>query len=295
MSITLKQLRIFLAVAHSQNLTTAARKLYLSKPAISMALKNLEDQLGHPLFDRLSGRLKINANGKQLQPLADELLSRSETLEQLFTGESLQGELKIGASRTIGSYLLPELLAGFRRQTGHHQQEVWINNSREICQQLQHYELDIGLIEAKIELTDLTQIPWGEDQMCVLAPLSHPLANCTKIAINSLKGSNWLLREPGSGSRQLFLQQLAPQLGEWHETLTFNDTEALINGCATGLGLTCVSELAAHWAVASGRVVRLNLPLTLKRPLFLVYPSHKYRSPLLQAFLDHCQAAHPNG
>ncbi len=294
MSITLKQLRVFLAVAHHQNLGLAADRLYLSKPAVSMALKTLEQQLGRDLFDRLPGRLQLNANGERLRPLADELLSRSEGLEQLFADAPLQGHLKIGASRTLGSYLLPQLLADFRRKTGHRRQQLMIDNSVHICEQLQQFELDIALIEARLEYPDLEQRLWGRDQMRVLVAPGHPLADESRLDPARLEGADWLLREPGSGSRQLFLQQLAPHIHSWHESLVLDDTEALINACAAGLGLTCLSQLAAHWAIESGRVVALDLALELSRPLYLVTPKQKYHSPLLEHFYRFCLEARPD-
>ena len=112
MKITLQQLRVFAAIARHGNLTSAAGSLFLSKGAVSQSLQQLENHLETALFDRVHPKLKLNQQGKQLLPMADELIARAGDIELTFgkNADSL-GELHIGASQTIGNYLLPSLLA----------------------------------------------------------------------------------------------------------------------------------------------------------------------------------------
>jgi len=288
-NITFKQLNVFATVARNTNLTLAAEKLFLSKPAVSISLKELEKQLNRTLFDRLPNSLRLNTNGEKLLILADELLARAQLLESLFDGEALSGELKIGCSKSIGNHVLPELLAGFRQHSGHKEQQVKILNSEDVCRKLANFELDIGLIEADIPRKGQVHLPWWQDRMCLIAATDHPLCQRTRLSYGDLSGQNWILREIGSGSRDIFTQCLAPNLNQWNMALELNDSEAIINAVSTGLGLACVSELTAKWALDDNRVKELPLDVVITHPLFITYQQHKYKTPVFEAFLKYCQ------
>lgn len=288
-NITFKQLNVFTTVARNTNLTLAAKKLYLSKPAVSISLKELEKQLNRELFDRLPNSLRLNANGKKLLLLADELLARAKLLESLFDDDELSGELKIGCSKSIGNHILPELLAGFRQQTGHNEQQVKILNSEDVCRKLTSFELDIGLIEADIPRKGQAHLPWWQDRMCIIAAPDHPLCQQTSLTHADLNKQDWILREVGSGSRDVFTQCLAPHLNDWNVALELNDSEAIINAVSTGLGIACVSELTAKRALDDSRVKELPLDVVIPHPLFITYQQHKYKTPLFETFLKYCQ------
>ncbi len=289
MNITLKQLRIFTTLAKSANIGIAAQSLCLTKPAVSMALKELESQLNQTLFERLPNRLRLNSQGELLLPLAHELLSRSEEISQLFESQELTGELHLGCSKTIGNQLMPAILAQFRQQTGHQRQSLQIMNSRDVCQQVANYELDLGLIEANVCLPGQVLAPWHQDTMCIIAPPNHSLAQQKQLPLAALEQQNWVLREDGSGSRAWFNREVAAHLQHWQLTLELNEAMGIINCVANNLGLSCISELTASDALQSGKVVALDLAQPLTRPLFLVYQQNKRQSPLCQRFIEHLQ------
>ncbi|CAM3898594.1 LysR family transcriptional regulator [Shewanella aquimarina] len=285
--ISLKQLKVFSTLTQHKTLTAAADSLYLSKAAVSMALAELEKQLGHHLFDRVNNRLILNQEGHKLQPLADELLNRASDIEHLFSDvQALCGQLRIGASDTLGNQVAPYLLSDFRRHTGHERQSLFISNSAEICDKLVDYELDIALIEGKIQHPELDTTPFSADEMCVICPPNHPLPANVEIPLRELEASPWILREPGSGSREFFLRLIAPRLQQWHEAFQLNNTEALINSVSAGLGLACLSRLSAEPAIRDGRVKVLKLPLNMSRRFWLLVHKEKYLSPLLRSFID---------
>tara|TARA_R110002050_G_scaffold71663_6_gene154047 strand:+ start:2331 stop:3233 length:903 start_codon:yes stop_codon:yes gene_type:complete len=294
MNISLKQLNVFSSITQHKTLTAAAEALYLSKAAVSMALAELEKQLGHALFDRVNNRLILNQEGHKLLPLADELLSRANNISQLFDADhAFSGQLKIGASDTLGNHVVPGLLSQFRQQYQHFSQSVVISNSRLICQKLLDYELDIGLIEGKSHHPELIATQFSHDEMCIIAAPQLPISQQAKCKFSHLEHSEWVLREAGSGSREFFLHTLAPQIAAWHEVFELNTTEALINSVSAGLGLGCLSTLAAQYAINDGRVVRLGLPqasnhLNMQRPFWLVVHKDKYHSPLLKSFIEFC-------
>ena len=289
MNISLKQLKVFVGITQHTTLSAASERLYLSKAALSMALSELEKQLGHPLFDRVNHRLILNQEGQKLLPLADELLHRANDINTLFSSHAkASGTLKIGASDTIGNHVLPSILSGFRQQQQHYSQQVFISNSELICQKLRDFELDIALIEGHAQQSDLVSTVFSQDTMCIIAPPSHPLATKPQLSFNDLANSQWVLRETGSGSRSFFLQNLATHIDNWSQSFELNTTEALINSIAEGLGLGCLSSLAAQYALNDGRVTQLNLNHPMQRQFWLVMHKDKYKNPLLTQFIDFC-------
>ncbi|TMX47178.1 LysR substrate-binding domain-containing protein [Vibrio sp. Hep-1b-8] len=288
-NISLKQLKVFIAITQHDTLTAASEALFLSKAAVSMALSELEKQIGHSLFDRVNNRLILNQEGQKLLPLADEIIERAQDIEQLFdNNQALSGQLRIGASDTIGNQLAPYLLSDFRRETHHLAQSLFISNSALICEKLVDYELDLALIEGKTLHPQLISTQFSDDEMCVICAPNMPFAQQGVITVGELENSHWILREPGSGSREFFLRVIAPRIEHWQESFQLNTTEALINSVSAGLGLGCLSKLAAEPALKDGRVVELQLPLDMKRRFWLLVHKEKYQSPLLKTFIEYC-------
>jgi DNA-binding transcriptional LysR family regulator len=245
--------------------------------------------LGNPLFDRVNNRLVLNQEGKILLPLADELLSRASQINGLFDeGDAFNKQLKIGSSNTIGNHITPYLLSKFRDQQQHFNQSLYISNSANICQRLLDFELDLALIEGDSHHSDLISIPFSHDEMCIISAKSHPLTKLKEIKISDLENTKWLLRELGSGSRECFINTLAPALKHWHLSFELNATEALINCVSAGLGLGCLSKLAAKHAIEADRVILLKSPIEMPRTFSLIIHKNKYQSPLIKRFIAFC-------
>ena len=197
--MTLKQLQVFLAVARYENMGQAADALFLTKGAVSQALQELERHLGVRLFDRVHPHLRLNHEGAQLRPLADEMLQRAEAMERLFQAGGACF-LNVGASKTIGNYLLPQLLHDFEK--GH----AWlpkaqIANTARLLELVENYTLDVVLLEGEQHLPQMVAEPWLQDEMAVVACRGHALADGKPHAPEELAGQRWILREPNSGTR----------------------------------------------------------------------------------------------
>lgn len=287
MSITLKQMRVFTAVAQEQTVTAAAERLHLSKPAVSTALYELERLLDHRLFDRVNNRLHLNAQGHKLLPLASELLERSEEIEGVLSdADPLSGQLNIGGSYTIGNHVLPFVLGHFRDETGHRKQSLVIANTARIATMLLGFELDIAFVEGRVDEPDLVCEPWHEDEMVVLCSPQNPLGEGGMLSYADLAGTDWVLREPGSGTREFFIQHVAPQLREWHCAFELSSHEAIVNAVSANLGLACLSRMSARQALAEGGVVEVRVPEPLKRQHWMLYHRQKYMGSLQSLFLD---------
>ncbi len=293
MNISFRQLKAFVAVARLGNLGAAADQLCLTRGAISQAIKELETQLGTPLFDRAHPHLLLNSEGVLLLPLADEMLTRLADIGALFGDNEGKGKvvLRIGASQTIGNYLLPGLLAQLGPQW---QLSVFIANSQQLAVRLLAFELDLALIEGEVTHPQLHSEAWQQDHMLLVASPAHPLAlsvATTGKVLNAsdLAGQYWVLREPASGSREQFDKYLRPQLTNPRTVLELNTLEAVLNTVQQGLGLTLVSELAARDRLASGALVVLPFKQPMPRQLHLCWHRDKYLSAASQRFIRFCR------
>ena len=218
MRISLKQLNVFTAIAQEKTMTKAAERLFITKPAVSLSLSELEKNLGYKVFDRVNNRLVLNSEGRQLLPLADELLERAEAIEHQFTADSqLTGSLNIGASDTIGNHIAPVLLSTFQQQHPCDIQQLFISNTAQIINRLLEFQLDIGLVEGKAHHPKLNMIEWQSDDMYLVCAPSHSLATKNQVSLDDLEHSTWLLREEGSGSREYFINHIASNLSDWQD------------------------------------------------------------------------------
>lgn len=283
-----------MAVARHENLGKAARDLFLTKGAVSQALHELEKQLDTQLFDRVHPNMHLNHEGLRLMPLADELLHRSRDLEMMFSAESTNQFLMVGASKNIGNYLLPKLLSSFEA-TGLWLPQAHIANSQKLSSLVSSFALDVALVEGDEHLPDLVFEPWLEDQMVVVAPKNHRLADGVTHSVEDLRGERWVLREPASGTRQYFEANLTPQIGPIHTVLTLSSPEAIMGMVAQGLGITFISRLIVELPAFSQRFKVVSLDRDFPRTFSLCYHAKKYHSISMDQFISYCRNWRPDG
>jgi DNA-binding transcriptional LysR family regulator len=283
--ITLRQLQIFCLVADSGTTASAASLLALSQSATSAAINELERLLELQVFDRVGKRLQINDNGRALLPSAMALLDGAQFIERwALDRESQIGTLRIGASTTIGNYLLPELLAGFRERLSDRARRGWdlkvtIANTAAIAAQVAAFQLDLGLIEGPCHEPNLTVRPWRVDELVVVAAPTDrivPRARRGKISLQALREATWLLRETGSGTREIIDQLLIPHLHRLRSGIEFGTSEAIKRAAASGLGITCLSRCVVEDLIQSGALVApaTNLP-PLTRQFYMLTHEQK--------------------
>jgi DNA-binding transcriptional LysR family regulator len=284
--ISPRQLEVFVQTALHGSLRAAADALHLTQPAASMALAELERLLGSAVFARERGRLHLNARGRELLPLAQELLERHAEFGRRSGHEAaLGGELRIGASNTVGNYRVGELLGDFVRKHPQVAVRLRVANTDAIAHALLEHALDIGCVEGPVAHPSLELRPWRDDDLVVCAPPDHPLARKRRLQPADFAGARWVLREPGSATRVTSERALA-QLPPGETVLELDQTEAIKQTVVAGLGIACLPQVAVVDAVAAGRLKVLKTPfLDLHRKLSLLLHKGKYRGALLEAFL----------
>jgi len=293
MHLTLRQLEIFVAVVQTGSTTAAGAQIALSQSASSAALNDLEAALRTRLFDRVGKRLVLNDSGRALLAQARGVLDGARAIERQFgvgTREPAQPpvHLRLGASTTIGNYLLPERIARFRQMHPQAAVDVFISNTEAIAQAVARFEVDAGFVEGPCHLPELRVQPWQDDALVIVCAPDHPLARAgTPCSLDDLRDATWLLRERGSGTRTVVEQELLPQLSQFGEMLQLGSTEAIKQAAAMGLGLSCLSRCAADDMLAAGKLVVLPTGLPpLARRLTLIRHQAKSWSGAMQAFLE---------
>ncbi len=302
MRLTLRQLHIFTAVADQGSTTAAGSHLALSQSATSGALNELESLLGARLFDRVGKRLCLNDTGRALLPQARALLDGAQVIESHFgvgggaaKGIGIATLLRVGASTTIGNYLLPALVASHLRVSPTTGIDMTIGNTREIAAAVARLEVDVGLIEGPCREPELQAQAWLEDELVIVCAPSHALVRddvTARIGLRALREQHWLLREPGSGTREAVEDGLLPHLHQWIHPKQVGSTEAIKQAAVEGLGLTCLSLCAVQDLIMLQRLVVVNSALPrLTRRFYLVRHRRKQLSVSLQRFIAHCESA----
>lgn len=206
--MTLRTIRIFVTIAEEKTMHAAAKKLYISQPSVSQAISELEKEYHVQLFERLSQRLYITAAGEKLLAYAYRLLRTYEDMEQLLISQGTYQCLRLGASVSVGTCLIPELASQLKIRHPDIDLQVTVNNTSRIEQMLLESQLDAGIVEGTIVNPDLLCTRVCEDELLIVAPPNHPLASQLCIPIERLAGETFISRESGSNDRNQFEQFL---------------------------------------------------------------------------------------
>ncbi len=291
-AISIRQLEVFVGIANLGTVRACAESIHLSQPAASMALAELEKQLDSPLFERTPGRMLLTSRGKQLLPQAREILERLREMQTQQEDSELRGEIRIGASNTVGNYLIGDLVGDFVREHPRVSLHVSVENTAEIVNRLLVHSCDIACVEGPVNHPQLETWHWRDDALVVCAAPDHPLAQLSQLVHADFAGVSWIMRERGSASRAL-TEQALNVLPTGRILMELGQVEAIKQAVIAGLGLACLPQAATVDAVANGRLRILDTPfLDLKRRLSLVLHKERYRSGLLAAFVQHLQAPH---
>jgi len=289
-AVSPRQLEVFAAIAALGSVRGAADQLGLTQPAASMALAELERLLGAPLFDRRRRRLHLNEHGRALLPKARDIVER---LRDLVAPDAMPSDapLAIGASNTVGNYLVGDLLGGFVHRHPGARLRLRVGNTAEIVAAVLDFSLDVACIEGPVSNAELEGIPWREDELVVCVRPDHRLADRKRLRAGDFEGERWILRERGSATRGLFEQAASRALGAIDVALELGQSEAIKQAVTAGLGIACLPRVAIGDAVAAGRLVPLRTPfLPLRRTLSLIVHRGRHRGATLRAFLDQALA-----
>ena len=291
MRITLRQIGVFAAIARSENVSRAAEALAMSQSAASSALVELERQFDCPLFDRIGKRLQLNETGRSLLPAAEELLVRARELERALGRHATAGALAVGATLSIGNYLAVPIMLRYMQENPGARVTLDVANTAAIAQKIARFELDVGLIEGEIRHPELELAPWRDDELVVFCAPQHPLAKRRRLGERELLAATWILREPGSGTRQAFDRAMHGLLAQLNVLLELQHTEAIKRAVESGIGIGCLSRATLQEAFQRGSLVPLAVPgRDFTRQFYIVLHRRKYRSAGIRRWVELCRA-----
>ena len=290
-----RRLQVFYTVAKQRSFTKAAEALFMTQPAVTFQVKQLEEQYSTRLFDRNHGRIALTTAGELVFDYAERILKLSAELDARMAEVSgeVSGPLMIGASLTNGEFILPRVMGEFQTRYPRVQMHLTVGNSETIEIRVADRSLDIGFIESPSHLSNLETQTICEDELVVICAPGNELARSRRLAPAQLLGKPYVSREVGSGTREFadrYLRQHGVSPDELHVVMELGSTVAIKSVVETGLGFSIVSRATIPKELRLGMLVAIPLEPRLIRILSLVYPTETFRSRRLNAFVEFATA-----
>jgi len=292
MSITLRQLEIFIAVAETAQVTKASKKLFVTQSAVSMALAELENQLGGSLFDRHGRSLLLNERGRYLLPLSKEILCQVGNVENIMSekNDTLSGQINVVASTTIGDYILPYLIGAFKRMHPQVHINMLVHHTRYAESLVLDGKVEVGFVEGHVNNPDTVKRLWFEDELVVVAGPTDPLAHKSLFDVkNDFTNTRWIMREEGSGTVAIFREKMKDYLDQINVIMEMGHPEAIKKAVESGVGLACLSSLTVCREVEHGWLKTLQFDgVDMKRKLQVISRKNLKMNDTLAEFLAFC-------
>jgi DNA-binding transcriptional LysR family regulator len=287
--MTIRHMRIFIQVYETQNVTKAAELLHMTQPAVSRAIQEIEHYYGVQLFERIRHRLTVTQAGKQLYQQALHIVDSFDVLEKGMHNWDSFGVLRIGASITIGNYMLPRFIVRFKERYPHVRIQCMVLNSDALQAALMENRLDMALIEGPIRQPELCTKEFAQDEMLLVTAPGHPLLKKDKVTLADVSQYDLLMREEGSAGRTFVESVFAANGMVLHPAMVSISTQAIIRMVRCGLGISILPrQLVAEDIAAKNLCTKPIENVEMKRNYNMAWHCNKFLSPSLRAFLDIC-------
>ena len=297
--MTIRHLRIFETVAREGKMGAAAKSLFISQPSVSQAIKEIEEHYGVKLFERLAKKLYITENGKMLLQYSRHILESFDEMEMSLKRSADKVKLRVGATITVGSYLLEPIITEFEKQNSLVKVKVVVNNTQILQEMLLDSELDIGIIEGEMTSSELIREVICEDELVMAVSKEHSLygivdkykgisgTSIGQVKISDLEGINLISREAGSGIRSSFEEVLKRNNVHMPIKWECTNTETIKAAVIAGQGVAVFSKRSIEKEVIEKKLHIVDIEdISLSRQICVVYHKDKFRSKQLTAFLE---------
>lgn len=282
MNLTLRQMEIFLNVVKSGHLTNVAKQMKLSQSAVSMSIKELESTLGRPLFDRINKRLILNEVGRAFHTEITPLFKKLSDIEYEFKNSLNKGTIRVGASTTIVDYLMPSIICKYMNNYSDVKISLKEGNSKEIADMIKEGSIDIGFVEGMVAGSEIISEKIGVDELIVVT--ADKSLNKTYY-IDELAQKRWVLREEGSGTREVFLDYIKEKVDSLNTFLELGHTESIKSILVNNSCLTCISKISVQDEILAKRLHQVKLHnFGCHRDFLMIYHKDKYHSGLFEKF-----------
>lgn len=283
-----RKLRIFYEVAEKLNMTEVAEKLYISQPAVSQTILELENELGVKLFDRINRRLYLTNEGEIFLNYVRRILNvYDDSIRSLKDINSLKtGKLKIGASTTIGIYILPDIIGKFTKEYKGIDTSIAIENTKLISDMILENSIDFAFVEGPVYNEEIIKENFCNDELVFITSPEHSWSNKDKISIDEINKEKIIMREMGSGTREVFESYMTANNVNYNIAFELGNTEAIKKAVEAGLGISCISKRCIKNEINSNTLSWTKLKeFEIKRKLILIYHKDKFLSTLLKTFI----------
>ena len=287
--MTLRHMKIFVAVFQNGSMTRAAKELHLAQPSVSLAVKELESCYGIRLFDRIGKKIFPTELGKEFYGYAIHIVSLFEEMEKKIKNWDSLGTIRIGTSITIGTHILPSLIKRYNEKFPNLKVEATVSKSSDIENSILNNTIDIGLIETQPVDEDICHIPFMQDELCAIVPPESPLSDLDTITLADLSRQPFLMREKGSAGREILDSRFAALGINIRPVLESSSTQAIVMAVSEGLGVAVLPYLLVEKDVLEKTVKMIPFPHPLKRDLNLIYHRNKYLTPNMNTFIELCK------
>ena len=288
MNVTFRQLRLFEAVARNSSFTRAAEEMYLTQPAVSTQIKQLEDVVGMPLFEQMGKKIFLTEAGKEVYAFSRSIIQQFRDIESVV--DEMKGVKRGMLALTVTStckYFAPYLLAEFVKRHPGTQVHLEVVNREEIVQQLQDNIPDMVIMGRPPEDIDLKFQSFMQNPLVIIAASDHPLAKADSVTLEQLVEENFILREKGSGTRDAVENFFEQRNLKLKASMEMSRNEAIKHAVMAGLGLGIVSMHTLEFELALNRVAILSVEgFPIMKDWYLVYRHTKRLSPIAHAFHD---------
>jgi DNA-binding transcriptional LysR family regulator len=271
------------------SMTAAAKALFIAQPTVSQAIIELEDYYGIKLFDRLSKRLFITEKGRQLLSYARHITALVNEMDQVMKNPDESGMIKIGASLTIGTYLLPKLVNEFAKYYPLLQVKAITKNTQEIEALLMQNDIDFAVVEGVVHNPDIITTAFMDDELLLVCGRAYPLYKRARISIADMRNLHFIVREQGSGTRELFENIMDLREINWHLAWECNGSDVLKSAAINGVGVAVISQRLVENEMKTGELWSIKVEdIELKRKFSVIYHKNKYITDAMKAFIDLC-------
>ncbi len=283
MKITLRQIEIFLNVVVSGHLTNVAKDMNLSQSAISMSIKELENILGRPVFDRINKRLMLNEVGRAFYKDINPIYNKLSDIEYQFINSENKGVIRVGASTTLVDYLMPTIICQYMSEYPNVKITLKEGNTKEIEAMIESGSIDIGFVEGFVSSTDIIKEQVSIDELLIVTA-DEKLSQIEDL--EELRHHKWILREEGSGTREVFLEYIKDRVDNLNIFLELGHTESIKSLLSNNDFLTCISKISVEKELQEGKLKQINIKeFECKRDFLVIYHKDKYHSMIFNKFL----------
>lgn len=287
--MTLRHLKIFVAVCEEKSVTKAAQSLHLAQPSVSLAVTELEEYYGVRLFDRISRKLLITELGKQFLEYATHIVTLFDRMEREIRNWDAAGILRIGSSITIGNHLIPGYVKTFTEAHPQMKVQVTIDNSQNIEDRILANEVDFALIEGLVHSPQIESQKFMEDELVLICGKGHPLYGQDEAEVQTIVGYDFILREKGSGGRELFDSSMLIHQIEIEPLWESVSNQAIIRAVSQGLGISILPQMLLETQLDDGSLWKIRLKdISFKRDYFVIYHKNKYLTESAKKFIEIC-------